>query len=81
LKHRSGVGVEKIRLRTPVSEVCRSRSTGVDSGRSWRFSAGAGAGPRVDISIGTGGAGAGAGVIFNHSVNEIILSVCTLRNL
>jgi len=30
-------------------EVCRSRSTGVDSGRSLRFSAGAGAGPGMDI--------------------------------
>jgi len=37
LKHRSGVGVEKIKLRTPLAytaEVCRIRSTGVDSGRS-----------------------------------------------
>jgi len=32
------------------------------------------------FSIGTGG-GAGIGVIFNHSVDEIILSICTLRNL
>jgi len=31
------------------SEVCRSRSTGVDSGKSWCFSTGTGAGPGVDI--------------------------------
>jgi len=39
-------------VRTPeVSrlEVCRIRGTGVDSGKSWRFSAGVGAGPGVDI--------------------------------
>jgi len=32
-----------------VAEVCRSRSTGVDSGKSWHFSTGAGAEPEVDI--------------------------------
>jgi len=31
------------------TEVCRIRSTGVDSGRSGRFSTGAGVGPGVDI--------------------------------
>jgi len=32
-----------------ASEMCRIRSTGVDSGRSSTFPAGAGAGPGVDI--------------------------------
>jgi len=32
-----------------TAEVCRIRSTGVDSGRSWRCSAGARAGPGMDI--------------------------------
>jgi len=32
-----------------LSEVCRIRSTGVNSGRSWRFSTGSGAGSGVDI--------------------------------
>jgi len=58
---------------TCITEVCRIRSTGVDSAgvgifqqqdQEWKF------------SIGTG-----AGVIFNHSVHEIILSVCILRDL
>jgi len=55
-----------------------SPSTGVDSGRSWRFSTGAGTGPGVDIFDWTG-ARAGAGVIFNHTVFEILMFICILR--
>jgi len=42
---------------------CAGWSTGVDSGRSKRFSTGVGAGSGVDIFIRTG---AGAGVIFSR---------------
>jgi len=36
-------------IEAPTAEACRSRSTGVDSGRSWRFPTGSRAGPGVDI--------------------------------
>jgi len=54
------------------------RSTGVDSGRSLRFSAGSGAGPGVNIFDWTG---SGAGVILNHSAFEILMFICTRRDL
>jgi len=54
----------KKNLNYQAPEVCRIRSTGVDSGRSQRFSTGAGAGPEVDIFDWTG---AGAGVILTPS--------------
>jgi len=43
------VGVRVLYVLYTVSEVCRSRSTGVDSSKSWRFSTGAGAGLGVDF--------------------------------
>jgi len=47
-------------------EMYKSRSTGVDSGGSQRFSAGAGAGP---------------GVIFKQSGFKILMVICTVRKL
>jgi len=48
---------------TCLPEVCKSRSTGIDSGRSQHFSTGAGIGPGVGFLIGTL---AGAGVILSR---------------
>jgi len=45
--------------------MCRSRSTGVDSGKSWRFSTGQEQDQEWIFLIGTG-ARAGAGVIFGR---------------
>jgi len=70
----SSVVACKFSFVAPTTEVCRSRSTGVDSGRSWCFSTGAGAEPGVDILSRTG---PGAGVIFSHSAFEILIFICT----